>query len=862
MLPLLAGSAALPPRHALATAGAATRALLRRAYAAPPCAWLDLPGGEGRAAVCSVLAADESESHDAAQAAWAGLRRALGGAPPTFLLLTTSFGPDVLPPLAAVAVQLTEARGAEGHAPPLIGCTAPLWLPGVGALSPLSPRPPGRPARRLRHHVTLSAAALPGCAAHLVPWQSHDSLPRLPYSGARELAAARPQVLLIGHPGAAEHMECVVRLLQRFESLFPGSPLAGVIAGATSSGGSIDGGGGSGGGASPWLGFLPGAREQQQQQQQQGEEEAGQQRPAGGAPGRRHVVRRPPTERAAASRQAGGGHGSGGEADAGRDGSGGGGEGDGGRGSAPDAASSGAFLFSADASGLAGGGFRSAVHDSGLVGLLLDPLHPAHGDGADSSGGGSGGGGGAAAPLSPASAAALLRLLLGAQRLGSRSLGMTVMRDELRAELSPTQPLAAAFRPPSPLQEDPWVPVVATPRGLRGEGPLAPQRADELPLFVLATPVPGAPPGLWPGEEQHINVFEGRYKLLIRAALEQAVRGGLPPDGGGAARQQSASKRLRRGDADAAAAASSGAQQQHHHHQHHQQQQQPQPHGPAVSFGLASSEGFGVEVTLSGVVVGASAAATNFVRVAAGRRFRCVPGTERTLPGTFGLAAAKVDWIEDERASRKQGKELVRCVGALMQLLRAALARERQERRDEVAASARFASALGAPMFGARAAPPGQQRQPAPSQPPPQQQPQPPQRADPDAPPQQALLVRRAGGGRGGPSRRDVDAKRFARALQDELTPALAAQLSLFACAAIPAPGELKWRWFADVRCPLERATEQWQHLTCSAGCDAAAAPGAARLAAERQAAAARAVEKQLPEWNALRALLTRDLRG
>ena len=76
------------------------------------------------------------------------------------------------------------------------GCTAPLWLPGVGPLSPLSPRP----ARRLRHHVTLSAAALPGFGAHLIPWQTHVRFwPLAPWgrappgAGSRGSAAPRPR---------------------------------------------------------------------------------------------------------------------------------------------------------------------------------------------------------------------------------------------------------------------------------------------------------------------------------------------------------------------------------------------------------------------------------------------------------------------------------------------------------------------------------------------------------------------------------------------------------------------------------------------------------------------------------------------
>lgn len=76
------------------------------------------------------------------------------------------------------------------------------------------------------------------------------------------------------------------------------------------------------------------------------------------------------------------------------------------------------------------------------------------------------------------------------------------------------------------------------------------------------------------------------------------------------------------------------------------------------------------------VIVGVSPASNNLVRVAAGRRFRCVQGTERTLPGTFGLAASKVEWMDDEVPGRKHGKELVRCVGALMQVLRVAVVRQ------------------------------------------------------------------------------------------------------------------------------------------------------------------------------------------
>jgi len=74
-----------------------------------------------------------------------------------------------------------------------------------------------------------------------------------------------------------------------------------------------------------------------------------------------------------------------------------------------------ALLFLAHA-GPKGGGdagaieYSGAVHESGLCGLLLDPSE-ARGY----------------APLSVHSSALLLRLLLGAQRLGSRSLGMTVM---------------------------------------------------------------------------------------------------------------------------------------------------------------------------------------------------------------------------------------------------------------------------------------------------------------------------------------------------------------------------------------------------------------------------------------------------
>jgi len=89
--------------------------------AAGSCASLDLP--EGRLAVCTVPVTDSTQAAQAAQAAWSGLRRALGNQqPPTFLLLTTSFAHDVLhSPVTHVALHLSEARDAEGRAPPLIG---------------------------------------------------------------------------------------------------------------------------------------------------------------------------------------------------------------------------------------------------------------------------------------------------------------------------------------------------------------------------------------------------------------------------------------------------------------------------------------------------------------------------------------------------------------------------------------------------------------------------------------------------------------------------------------------------------------------------------------------------------------------
>ncbi|KAI8463071.1 MAG: hypothetical protein J3K34DRAFT_527289 [Monoraphidium minutum] len=704
--------------RALGTDASAARAKAGAPHRVPPdapagaAAWLDVP--EGRLGVCSVPVASNEHAPAAAQAAWLGLRRALGGAAPTFAVLSTSFAHGVLSPLAFLAARLSEARGDDGHVAPLIGCTAPLWLPGVGPLSPLpqpgappgaagggeppdAPRaaggggggsgssflppaggggqqqgePPGGGAgpRRWRHHVTLSGAALPGFKGHLIPWQTHDSVPWLPYRGPG-LAGAQPQVLLLGHPGSAEHMEALVTLLQRFESLFPGSALAGAIAGAVGPGTPPRAAAAAAAPPPPpGAAAAPGPGRQPLQAPPSEEQQIG----------RRHVSR--------------------------------------------------ALLMLADASGLSGAGaFRSALYDSGLIGLLLDPP--------------------AGAPrLAEASGAALLRLVLGAQRLGSRSLGMTVMPDALREQLCPTQELAAAFEPPCPRHPEQWVAARVTPEGLAGEGCMAPQQPGELPLFVLPSPVAGAFwPGLWPGEEQVLNVFEGRYKLLH--------------DSGG---------------------------------------------GGAVMFGLASSEGYGCAATVREVVPGASPSGNVLVRVGAGRRFRCVPGSERALPGTFGLAAAAVEWVDDAAPPRRAGKELVRRVGALLAVLRAAAVRERLERGGEVAASARFASALG----------------------------------------------------------------RFARLLQEELTPPLAAALSLAAAAAIPAPGAAKWRWFVGTD-PLERAAEQWAHLTCAAAPPAGgggtgasaggAAPGAARLAAERQAAAARFITQQLPEYNPLRQLIDREL--
>lgn len=109
-----------PARRSIASAGG------RRpgkdegsAAAAGSCAWLDVP--EGRIGVCTVAAADQGHAQEAAQAAWAGLSRALGGRPPTFVLLTTSFAHGVLTPLTFLAGHLSEARDAEGNAPPLMG---------------------------------------------------------------------------------------------------------------------------------------------------------------------------------------------------------------------------------------------------------------------------------------------------------------------------------------------------------------------------------------------------------------------------------------------------------------------------------------------------------------------------------------------------------------------------------------------------------------------------------------------------------------------------------------------------------------------------------------------------------------------
>jgi hypothetical protein len=108
------------PRRSIASAGG------RRsgkddgsAAAAGSCAWLDIP--EGRIGVSTATCGDHGHAHEAAQAAWAGLNRALGGRPPTFVLLSTSFAHGVLSPLTFLAGHLSEARDADGNAPPLMG---------------------------------------------------------------------------------------------------------------------------------------------------------------------------------------------------------------------------------------------------------------------------------------------------------------------------------------------------------------------------------------------------------------------------------------------------------------------------------------------------------------------------------------------------------------------------------------------------------------------------------------------------------------------------------------------------------------------------------------------------------------------
>jgi hypothetical protein len=222
----------------------------------------------------------------------------------------------------------------------------------------------------------------------------------------------------------------------RRQGLFPGSALAGVIAGA------VGGAGGSGGLRQAWL--SPG-----QQQQGPGAEAA----PAQEAlpwqeTGRRHLVRRAPGEGRPATPAPSDASGS--ESDSSEAGpspsqTGSGASpaerrsgvaavseavaaalslGSGGGGNAAAAAAAGdgerwARLFAAPGGdGAPGGGpSHGAIHDSGLCGLLLDPKPGA----APAAGGAPG------TRLPLADSALLLRLLLGAQRLGSRSLGMTVM---------------------------------------------------------------------------------------------------------------------------------------------------------------------------------------------------------------------------------------------------------------------------------------------------------------------------------------------------------------------------------------------------------------------------------------------------
>jgi len=75
------------------------------------------------------------------------------------------------------------------------------------------------PATALYAHPPFHNHSTQHPAPNTTPPLHHpqDSVPRLPYHSGKQLARAEPQVLLLGHPGSAEHMENVVKLLQRFE---------------------------------------------------------------------------------------------------------------------------------------------------------------------------------------------------------------------------------------------------------------------------------------------------------------------------------------------------------------------------------------------------------------------------------------------------------------------------------------------------------------------------------------------------------------------------------------------------------------------------------------------------------------------
>jgi len=159
------------------------------------------------------------------------------------------------------------------------------------------------------------------------------------------------------------------------------------------------------------------------------------------------------------------------------------------------------------------------LHSNGAVGLMLVPHQPQ-------------------TVLPPATRAAMVRMLLGCDRMGL-SVGrvpeshLIIPEDELAHELWPSPALVEDYKPPPLSSPEEWHPAIVTPLGLSawgGDGG-QPQAANELPVMMMDGDRDWE--RLWPAMKQGLEVSEKQRLLLTRACVEQGGVFGMAMDGWG-----------------------------------------------------------------------------------------------------------------------------------------------------------------------------------------------------------------------------------------------------------------------------------------------------------------------------------------